>query len=347
MDTPRVSVVIRSYNRLPALCELITALLAQKHDSFEVVVIDQSTDKPADAMQRLAELERDPRLRVLRFPPLGGAKARNQGILEMRGAIAVFIDDDDLPEGDDFLTSIEAPFEDPKCMATTCRHIWSDDDTLSWIYRALARLLAMRFSLVLGLPDNFARYDRPLRGRHYVHGTGGAYRRAIFERCGGWDEDTPIEDETSLGIRMRRSLAGGEYVAFDPRAKLRRGFELAGGLDKRRNTTGRYYTRFITFVHTILGRYYPVRVRLLYPFYVFGAWRFTIGWLWDDSMAHDTFWKKLAGTVAFSFAMPYHAIKNLVKVPFGKWPGSGAALHDRIGKGSTIPQLAPSSAAAS
>jgi hypothetical protein len=56
-------------------------------------------------------------------------------------------------------------------------------------------------------------------------------------------------------------------------------------------------------------------------------------------MAHDTFWKKLAGTFTFSLAMPYHAIKALVKVPFGKPPGSGAALHDRIGKGSTIPKL--------
>ena len=37
--TPRVSVVIRSYNRLPALCRLIETLLGQRHDSFEIVVV--------------------------------------------------------------------------------------------------------------------------------------------------------------------------------------------------------------------------------------------------------------------------------------------------------------------
>ena len=328
---PRLSVIIRSYNRLPALCELITALVAQDHDSFEIVVIDQSTQKPEAAMTQLAELERDPRVRILRFPPLGGARARNKGIEQMRGQIAVFIDDDDVPVGTSFLRDIEAPFtEDAKLMAVTCRHVWSDDDTLSAAYRFLAPLLCMRFSRVLGLPDNFARYDQRLDGRHYVHGTGGAYRRAVFERLGGWDEDTPIEDETSLGIRMTRGLTGGEYVAFDPRAKLKRGFDLAGGLDKRRNTTGRYFHRFMTFVHTVLGRYYPTRVRLLWPAYVFGAWRFTVGWIWDDSMAHDTFGRRLLGTIAFTFALPYYAVKAL-SIPLGKEPGSGVAVRETVG----------------
>lgn len=337
-ESPRVSVIIRSYNRLPALVELVGALLAQDHDSFEIVVIDQSTQKPDDAVARLADYERDSRLRLLRFPPLGGAKARNKGIEHMRGQIAVFIDDDDVPVGTDFLRQMEAPFvEDPKLVALTCRHIWDEDpakDTLSAAYRFLAPLLCMRFSRVLGLPDNFARYDRRLDGRHYVHGTGGAYRRSVFERLGGWDEDTPIEDETSLGIRMRRGLLPGEYVAFDPRARLRRGFEIAGGLDKRRNTTARYFARFMTFVHTVLGRYYPVRIRLLWPAYVFGAWRFTVGWIWDDSMAHQTLGARLWGTLAFTLALPYLAIKALVQIPLGKEPGSGVAMRDKVGAGS-------------
>ncbi len=332
---PRVSVIIRSYNRLPALCELLDALRAQDHDSFEVIVIDQSTEMSDDVVERIVEIGTDPRFHILRFPPLGGAKARNMGIRQMRGEIAVFIDDDDLPVGTDFLRQMEAPFvEDPKLVALTCRHIWDDnpdEDRLSAAYRFLAPLLCMRFSRVLGLPDNFARYDKRLEDRHYVHGTGGAYRRSVFERLGGWDDDTPIEDETSLGIRMRRGLAPGEYVAFDPRARLKRGFEIAGGLDKRRNTTGRYFARFMTFVHKVLGRYYPVRVRLLWPAYVFGAWRFTVGWIWDDSMAHQTFGSRVLGTLALTAALPYYAIKALVQIPFGKPPGAGVEMRDKIG----------------
>ena len=330
---PRLSVVIRSYNRLPALCELIEALLAQRHDSFEVVVIEQSTETPADAVARLAEHERDRRLRVHRFPPLGGARARNRGIQHARGEIVLFIDDDDLPIGDEFLASMEGLFrEDPRCVAVTCRHVWDADRRPSWVYRMLARRLGMRFSLVLRLPDNFACHDERLVGRHYVHGTGGAFRRAVFERFGGWDEDTPIEDETSLGIRMHQGLERGEYVAFDPRASVRRGFDLAGGLDKRRHTPARYFARFMTFIHNILGRYYPVRVRLLYPFYVFGAWRFTIGWLWDDSLAHDTTLKRILGTLGFTLALPYHAAKALGR-PLGRLPGTGAGVRELVGRG--------------
>jgi hypothetical protein len=173
-----------------------------------------------------------------------------------------------------------------------------------------------------------------------VHGTGGAYRRSIFERFGGWDEDTPIEDETSLGIRVCRGLTDGEYIAFDPRARLRRGFDLAGGLDKRRNTPGSYFARFMRFVHAILGRYYPSRVRWLYPAYVFGAWRFTLGWLWDDSMAHDNVPKKLLGTLLFTLALPYHAVKAF-RVPFGAEPGSGVALREVLRKAPRLP-AAPS-----
>lgn len=341
--TPRVSVIIRSYNRLPALCELVEALLAQRHDSFEIVVVDQSTERPPEAEGRLAALAADPRLRRLRFPPLGGARARNTGVMHMRGQIAVFIDDDDAPVGVDFLANIERPFqEDPACVGVTCRHVWGDDPPLGAVYRWLAPRLAMRFSAVLGLPDNFARYDRPLRGRHYVHGTGGAYRRSVFERLGGWDDDTPIEDETSLGKRMRTGLAPGEYLAFDPRAQVRRGFDLGGGLDKRRATTARYVARFLTFVHVILGRYHPVRVRLLWPLYVFGAWRFTLGWMWDDSIAHDTLGKKLLGSLTLSLMMPVHALRALWRVRFGRPPGAGLSVRERVGAGEAAAPSLPS-----
>ena len=58
---PRVSVVVRSFNRLGALAELLTALLAQDHDSFEVVVIEQSTERPPLELARIDALARDSR----------------------------------------------------------------------------------------------------------------------------------------------------------------------------------------------------------------------------------------------------------------------------------------------
>ena len=330
---PRVSVVVRSYNRLEALGELLAILLGQDHDSFEIVVVEQSTELPEAAVARLRELEADPRLRVLRSGPLGGSKARNAGVVASRGEVVVFVDDDDLPVGTRFLADIEARFQaDPKCMGLTCRHYWGDVETISSIYRWLGRSRCMQFTRLLRLPSTYARYDAPVARVDYVHGTGGAYRRSVFARFGGWDTDTPIEDETSLGIRVSQGLPPDEYICFDPTARLRRRLDLGGGLAKRKAGAPGFYRRFMTLVHHILGRYHGTRVKALYPLYVWSGWWWTISWIWADSHAHDTTWRRVVGTLGFSLALPYHAVKQLVGVEFGKRPGSGEALAAEVAR---------------
>jgi len=341
MSEPRVSVVIRSYNRLEALCELLEVLLGQDHDAFEVIVVEQSTDVTPALGDRLKALEADPRLRVLRSGPLGGAKARNAGMLAARGDVCVFIDDDDVPVGAGFLAAIEARFRaDPKVMGLTVRHYWGDQETITPTYRRLARTRCMRFSRLLKLPTTYPRYDHPVDGVDYVHGTGGAYRRAVFARFGGWDEDTPIEDETSLGIRVRRGLADGEYLAFDPTARLRRRMDLGGGLAKRKAGAPGFYRRLMTFVHHILGRYYPTRVRALYPLYVLAGWWWTVAWIWVDSHAHDTLARRLVGTLGFTLALPWYAGKHLATVRMGSRPGSGEALASQVTPVGNAPRAA-------
>src|SRR5262249_5926402 len=100
---PRVSVVVRSFNRLAMLCELIEALLCQDHDDFEIVVVEQSTERAPEHVVRLHALARDRRVRILRHEPLGGPAARNAGVRAARGDLLVFIDDDDLPATRDWL----------------------------------------------------------------------------------------------------------------------------------------------------------------------------------------------------------------------------------------------------
>src|ERR1043165_6848134 len=120
---PRISVIVRSYNRLHALAELLTALLAQDHDSFEIVVVDQSTQKPEADLALVTQLARDPRVRLLQFPPLGGPGARNAGVRAARRSLFVFIDEDDLPSGRDWLRRHEANFTDPRCLGVTGRFL--------------------------------------------------------------------------------------------------------------------------------------------------------------------------------------------------------------------------------
>ncbi len=87
---PRFSVVIPTYNRPAYLAEAVASVCAQTVDDFEIVVVDNGSDRPID-------LGDDPRARLVRFPGNpGAAAARNTGLDAARGEYVAFLDDDDL-----------------------------------------------------------------------------------------------------------------------------------------------------------------------------------------------------------------------------------------------------------
>jgi glycosyltransferase involved in cell wall biosynthesis len=280
---PRLSVIVRSYNRLPALAELLAALLAQDHDSFEVVVVEQTQQRAAADEARLAELARDPRIRILRHPPLGGPGARNAGVRSARGDLLVFIDDDDLPEGTDWLRRHEANFEDPRCLGVTGRFI---DDGPPYVNPERARRLVLSFNL-LKWQRVYARSDRRTRVESLMGGNA-AIRRTTLERFGLWDECTPIEDEPSLAYRINAGKQAGEYLLFDPDARMIRRLDIPGGMAKRTLSGPAYARRVFTFLHNIVAHYFPVRFVLLYPLYVGFVGAHVIEWICSDSKKHRT-----------------------------------------------------------
>jgi glycosyltransferase involved in cell wall biosynthesis len=311
VEDPQVSVVVRSYNRLPTLCDLLVALQDQDHPSFEIVVVEQSTAVPPAAAARLADLARSPQIRLLRRPPLGGSGARNAGVRAARGEILVFIDDDDLPVGRDWLAAHVANYADPRCLGVTGRHRFGPHDEPSPIYLRRARTRCMGFMPLLKLPTTYARHGLRIAPVLAVHGTNGSLRRSAVDRFGGWDEDTTVEDETSFALRVQAGKRPDEYFVFDPRPEIVRGLGVTGGLDKRFVGAGQFYARLLDFVHTILGRYYPVRVALLYPVYLAVAYGWTVGWLWTEASAYrERAWPhKLAASVLFTTFSPFHVIR--------------------------------------
>jgi glycosyltransferase involved in cell wall biosynthesis len=303
-DSPRLSVVVRSYNRLPALCELLDRLRAQDHDSFEIVVVDQSTVRDPDADARLTQIVNDdPRVVVKRFPPLGGPRARNEGVRASRGGLLVFIDDDDLPAGTDWLALHEKNFADPRCLAATGRFVLEGgkDPPYADMDKARARVLtfnALRWQRV------YARSDRRSEKCDSAMGGNAAWRRAALERFGLWDECTPIEDEPSLCYRVAREKAPGEYLAFDPAPAMIRRRGIPGGMDKRQLGVAEYGWRLFQFFHNIVGHYFPARFALLYPAYVcFLAYQ-VYDWIFDDSKHRRGPVGSIALAVGFTLALP-------------------------------------------
>ena len=283
--SPRVSVVVRSMNRLEALVELLERLLAQRHDGFEIVVVEQTRARPPAQQARLDALAADPRLRVLDRPPLGGPGARNEAVRAARGDIVILVDDDDLPLSSDWIAAHEAAFADPMLVGITGRHVRSEGEQghpFRPLPRWFLRRRCMSYSL-LRTPYTFARYDQDVDGVGWLHGTNASFRREAALRAGLWDTAVRSQDEHSFAFKLQRVLRPGEYLAFRAHPPLLRRLDIAGGMDKRRASLRNQVDINLQFVHRVIGRYFPARMRLFYPLYLAWSLYRTIQWIWSAS----------------------------------------------------------------
>jgi glycosyltransferase involved in cell wall biosynthesis len=111
--TPKVSVVIPSYNRAVAVQRAIDSVLNQTASNLEVIVVDDgSTD---DTGKVLPELFGD-RIRYFAQPNQGASIARNKGIELARGEWIAFLDSDDRWEKDKLEWQLKALAQfNPQC----------------------------------------------------------------------------------------------------------------------------------------------------------------------------------------------------------------------------------------
>jgi glycosyltransferase involved in cell wall biosynthesis len=92
--TPRCSVILPTYNRLATLPRAVASVLAQDMPDFELLIID---DGSTDATGEWLAEQRDPRVRVHQTERNAGPSvARNRGLKEAKGAVAAFLDSDDV-----------------------------------------------------------------------------------------------------------------------------------------------------------------------------------------------------------------------------------------------------------
>lgn len=93
MALPFVSVIIPTYNRKDSLLRTLESLSQQSypHDRFEVIVVD---DGGSDGTDQITQVAYPFNLHYLRQANQGSAAARNNGAVQSRGDILLFIDDD-------------------------------------------------------------------------------------------------------------------------------------------------------------------------------------------------------------------------------------------------------------
>ena len=214
----RVSVVIATYNRARLLEGSLGALASQEVPpslEWEIVVVDNnSTDATPAIVGAFAKTAAVP-VRYVLESRQGVSNARNRGVIEARGTIVAFSDDDVLA-APDWVAQVAAGIDRWNADGIGGRILprWECPPP-RWLTenrRLLRRLAIMDF-------EGSARLALPLTPQPQVWGANMAFRREVFGRVGKFDPRRGIAgrklyrgEESDL---IDRALELGLTIAYD------------------------------------------------------------------------------------------------------------------------------------
>jgi len=192
-----VSVVLPTFQRARTLRASVESLLAQVGVDFEILVVD---DGSTDDTQAVLAAVRHPRLRVLRVPHGGVARARNAGIAASDTPFVAFHDSDDvaLPGRLALPAEFLASHADIDLVIQNGRMLPPEGDPAGreepWIRPGVAVTLAAR---PIGVAEVFRWNLGQLQGM--------CFRRRALEAVGPLDGTFSILDDLDLVLRVTTS----------------------------------------------------------------------------------------------------------------------------------------------
>ncbi len=197
---PRVAVLMPARDAARTVRAAAVSILRQSERDVSLVAVDDgSSDATGDILLRLAE--RDRRVRVIRGPGEGIARALNRGLRECDAEVVARMDADDVAHPERLARELGALERDPSLAAVGSR--------VRLFPRAHVRAGMLRYAAWLnGLvePDLVLRdlfVEAPL-----VH-PAAAIRRGALEALGGW-RDGPFPEDYDLWLRLAE--AGGRMT---------------------------------------------------------------------------------------------------------------------------------------
>ena len=308
------SVIVRSFRRPEALKELVSRVLEQDYSPLELVIIEMSDDP---ALVRDLEAIGDPRLHVIVSPPRDPPAARNEAIRQSKGEVLVFIDDDDLPIGNDLVRWHVENYRDPLCMGVVGRLVGHPDRTAPPRFPRLVRAMAMRktfFGDTVALTYNTLRKE----GIDFLIGSNASARRTLVERVGGWDEGLSMNEELSFAHKFARLRNPGEYFVFDPRPLLWRRTDVPGGLARRARPDWhlRELEARLQYYREVVGHYFPWRYRLLAPLFIARGVQQTFFWIWDRDNAIRSLPERAKASTELVTCLP--SVLRFERFPLGR-----------------------------
>jgi O-antigen biosynthesis protein len=266
---PFVTVAVCTRDRTSDLAMCLDALMQTDYENVEFIVVDNAP--AADGTRAL--VSQYPRVRYVLEPRPGLDWARNRAIVEARGDIVAYTDDDVIVDRG-WVRAIAGPFAAPDVMAVTGLVVPYELETE-------AQILFERYG---GFGRGFERrWVRDVKGldRHHLSylgsgqfGTGAnmAYRRDVFGMIGMFDPALDVGTVTNGGGDLEmffRVLKEGHTLVYEPGAIVRH---------RHRREYERLYTQI---ANNGIGLYsHFVRSALHYPDERKAAIRIGLWWLW-------------------------------------------------------------------
>jgi glycosyltransferase involved in cell wall biosynthesis len=187
-DSPLVSAVVATYNRVDLVAQTLDSILAQSYPNLEVIVVD---DGSTDGTGEMIPERYGDRVRYFHQDNAGPSAARNRGIEQARGEYIAFLDDDDLWLPTKIEQQVAALERAPDCAVcyTRCGVLTSDGRQTEEIYAVSDEGRSGDvFSLVL-------RRTAMLLPTVLV-------RRAALDEVGVFDPALAIGEDTDLFLRL-------------------------------------------------------------------------------------------------------------------------------------------------
>ncbi|MFD1342662.1 glycosyltransferase family 2 protein [Litorisediminicola beolgyonensis] len=214
METPRVSVVVASWERPDALSRCLSGLSQLDYDGVEVIVVACE-----DGLVAAGAHEAGAEAKTVLVDEPNLSAARNLGIARATGEIVAFIDDDAVSEPS-WLARLVAPFSDPTVLCAGGFVLGRNGISLQWGARTVG---AEGVARALPLDGDAPVLLTAAPGRAIkTEGTNMALRRETLAEMGGFDPAFRFyHDETDLNLRLAEQ---GSVTALVPQALVHHGF---------------------------------------------------------------------------------------------------------------------------
>ncbi|MFG2029921.1 glycosyltransferase [Streptomyces sp. NPDC048825] len=221
-DLPDISVIVPTHNRCHLLRQCLDSLLGMEYPTsrFEVIVVDNA---PADeAAEQLIHKAYSSRVRYVKEPVVGGARARSRGLAAANGSITAFADDDTLVDTRWLSALAEAFSRDRRIGCVTGLIIPAELETAAQAALERHGGFSKGYSArAWSLDDPPEDPLFPFTAGHFGSGANMAFRTDLLRKLGGFDPatgpGTPARGGEDL-LAFFQVVVSGHTLTYQPDA---------------------------------------------------------------------------------------------------------------------------------